>query len=103
MLYSVDLAGCGALTCVFILRESYPVLHTWPETGTVNIDVLSCFARLETLLAVLGLSQTAGLLALQALATHADLTAHVRDIRGWAVAGPVLIFATVMHVARARR
>ena len=39
-------------------------------------------------LAVLGLSQTAGLLALQALATHADLTAHVRDIRGWAVAGP---------------
>ena len=54
-------------------------------------------------LAVLGLTQTAGLLALHALATHSDLTAHVRDVRGWAVAGPVLIFATVVNVARARR
>ena len=39
-------------------------------------------------LAVLGLTQTAGLLALHALASHAGLTAHVRDVRGWAVAGP---------------
>jgi exosortase/archaeosortase family protein len=54
-------------------------------------------------LAVLGLTQTAGLLALQALASHAGLTAQVRDVRGWAVAGPVLIFAAVVNVARARR
>ena len=54
-------------------------------------------------LAVLGLTQTAGLLALHALASHAGLTAHVRDVRGWAVAGPVLIFAAVLNVARARR
>ena len=54
-------------------------------------------------LAVLGLTQTAGLLALQALAGHAGLTPHVRDVRGWAVAGPVLIFAAVVNVARARR
>ena len=54
-------------------------------------------------LAVLGLTQTAGLLALHALATHAGLTAHVRDVRGWAVAGPVLIFAAVVNVARLRR
>ena len=54
-------------------------------------------------LAVLGLTQTAGLLALHALASHAGLTAHVRDVRGWAVAGPVLIFAAVVNIARARR
>ena len=54
-------------------------------------------------LAVLGLTQTAGLLALHALASHAGLTAHVRDVRGWAVAGPVLIFAAVVNVARPRR
>jgi exosortase/archaeosortase family protein len=53
-------------------------------------------------LALLGLTQTAGLLALQALASHAGLTAHVRDVRGWAVAGPVLIFAAVVNVARPR-
>jgi exosortase/archaeosortase family protein len=54
-------------------------------------------------LAILGLTQTAGLLALQALATHGGLTAHVRDVRAWAVVGPVLIFAAVIHVARPRR
>ena len=54
-------------------------------------------------LALLGLTQTAGLLALQILATHSGLTAHVRDVRGWAVAGPVLIFAAVVNLARAPR
>jgi hypothetical protein len=54
-------------------------------------------------LAVLGLTQEAGLLALHALASHSGLTAHVRDVRGWAVAAPVLIFAAVVTVARPRR
>jgi exosortase/archaeosortase family protein len=54
-------------------------------------------------LAVLGLTQTAGLLVLQVLASQTGLTAHVRDVRGWAVAGPVLIFAVVVNVARPRR
>lgn len=54
-------------------------------------------------LAVLCLTQLAGLLALNALADHSGVTAHVRDVRGWAVAGPVLIFAAVVNVARARR
>ena len=54
-------------------------------------------------LAVLGLTQTASLLALQALAIDFGLTAHVRDVRGWAVAGPVLVVAAVVNVARARR
>ncbi len=54
-------------------------------------------------LAVLELTQTAGLLALHALASHSGLTAHVRDVRGWAVAGPLLIVAAVVNVARPRR
>jgi len=54
-------------------------------------------------LAVLGLTQTAGLLALHALSGHAGLTAHVRDVRAWAVTGPLLIFAAVVHLARTRR
>jgi exosortase/archaeosortase family protein len=53
--------------------------------------------------ALLGLTQTAGVLALHALASHTGLTAHVRDVRGWAVAGPVLIFAAVVNVARPHR
>jgi exosortase/archaeosortase family protein len=53
-------------------------------------------------LAVLGLTQTAALLVLQALASS-GIAAHVRDIRGWAVAGPVLVFAAVVNVARTRR
>jgi exosortase/archaeosortase family protein len=54
-------------------------------------------------LALLQLTQIAGLLALQALASHSGLTAHVRDVRGWAVGGPLLIVAAVVNVARARR
>ena len=40
------------LTCVLVLRESHAVLHTWPETGTVNIDIFSCSTRLKSLEAV---------------------------------------------------
>ena len=39
--------GAG-LTCALILRESHAVLHTWPETGTVNIDIFSCSIRLKS-------------------------------------------------------
>jgi len=40
------------LTCVLILRESHAVLHTWPETGTINIDIFSCSTRLKSLEAI---------------------------------------------------
>ncbi len=43
--------GAG-LTSVLILRESHAVLHTWPETGTVNIDIFSCSTRLKSLAAI---------------------------------------------------
>ena len=43
--------GAG-LTCVFILSESHAVLHTWPEAGTINIDIFSCSTRLKSLEAI---------------------------------------------------
>ena len=42
----------GGLTCVFILSESHAVLHTWPETGTVNVDIFSCSTRMRSLAAI---------------------------------------------------
>jgi exosortase/archaeosortase family protein len=54
-------------------------------------------------LAVLGLTQSAGLLALHALTSHSGLAARVTDVRGWAVAGPLLIVAAVVNLARPRR
>ena len=42
----------GGLTCVLILQESHAVAHTWPETGTVNIDIFSCSSRLRSLAAI---------------------------------------------------
>lgn len=42
----------GGLTCVLILQESHAVLHTWPETGTVNVDIFSCSSRLRSLAAI---------------------------------------------------
>ena len=51
--------GAG-LTSVLILRESHAVIHTWPETGTVNIDIFSCSTRLKSLDAVTELSRCLG-------------------------------------------
>jgi S-adenosylmethionine decarboxylase len=51
--------GAG-LTSVLILRESHAVIHTWPETGTVNIDIFSCTTRLRSLDAVNDLSRSLG-------------------------------------------
>ena len=51
--------GAG-LTCALILSESHAVLHTWPETGTVNIDIFSCSTRLKSLDAIAELSQFFG-------------------------------------------
>jgi S-adenosylmethionine decarboxylase proenzyme len=50
----------AGLTCVLILSESHAVLHTWPETGTINIDIFSCTTRLQSLRAIRELGQTLG-------------------------------------------
>jgi len=54
-------------------------------------------------LAALGLTQAAGLFALHVLTVHAELTAQVVVVRGWAIAGPLLIVAMVTNIGRARR
>lgn len=51
--------GAG-LTSVLVLAESHAVIHTWPETGTVNIDIFSCSTRLKSLEAVKELSRFLG-------------------------------------------
>lgn len=48
------------LTCVLILAESHAILHTWPETGTVNIDIFSCSSRLKSLAAIVELGKAFG-------------------------------------------
>jgi S-adenosylmethionine decarboxylase len=44
--------GGSALTCAVILTESHAVLHTWRDTGTVNIDIFCCSTRLSALEAI---------------------------------------------------
>lgn len=56
---SHDFPGAG-LTCVLILAESHAILHTWPETGTVNIDIFSCSTRLKSLTAIAELGRSFG-------------------------------------------
>jgi S-adenosylmethionine decarboxylase proenzyme len=56
---SHNFPGSG-LTCVLILAESHAVLHTWPETGTVNIDIFSCSTRLKSLAAIAELGRSFG-------------------------------------------
>lgn len=51
--------GSG-LTSVLILSESHAALHTWPETGTVHIDIFSCSSRLKSLEAIDELSRSFG-------------------------------------------
>jgi S-adenosylmethionine decarboxylase len=45
---------------VLILSESHAVLHTWPETGTVNIDIFSCSTRLKSRAAIAELGASFG-------------------------------------------
>ena len=56
---SHNFPGAG-LTCVLILAESHAILHTWPETGTVNIDIFSCSTRLKSLTAIAELGRSFG-------------------------------------------
>jgi S-adenosylmethionine decarboxylase len=51
--------GAG-LTSVLILSESHAALHTWPETGTVHLDIFSCSSRLKSLEAIDELSRFFG-------------------------------------------
>jgi S-adenosylmethionine decarboxylase len=42
----------AATTCAVILTESHAVLHTWRDSGAVNIDIFCCSNRLRALEAI---------------------------------------------------
>jgi exosortase/archaeosortase family protein len=69
---------------------------------SVAASIAAGWGRLVAGLAVLGATQAAGLLALQALGTSAALTLPVPHVRAWAIAGPVMIFAAMVKLGRAR-
>jgi len=48
------------LTSVLILTESHAVLHTWPESGTVHLDIFSCSTRLKSLAAIAQMGEVLG-------------------------------------------
>ena len=50
----------AGLTCVLILSESHAVLHTWPENGTINLDIFSCSPRLDGVAAIEALGRVSG-------------------------------------------
>jgi exosortase/archaeosortase family protein len=54
-------------------------------------------------LALLELIQMATLVVLQVLASHSGLTPHVRDVRAWAVVGPLLVVVAVANARWLRR
>jgi len=56
---SHNFPGAG-LTCVLILAESHAILHTWPESGIVHIDIFSCSTRLKSLAAIAQVSRSFG-------------------------------------------
>jgi exosortase/archaeosortase family protein len=53
--------------------------------------------------AVLGLAQLAAFAALHFVVGHWGLSPHVRDVRAWALGGPLVIVAAVVTYARPRR
>ena len=54
-------------------------------------------------LALLGVMQLATLTAVQLLAGHAGFIPHVRDVRAWAVAGPLLVVVVLEAYGCVRR
>jgi exosortase/archaeosortase family protein len=59
--------------------------------------------RLLAGLGLLATSQLIGLIALNAVMSHSAMTMAVRDVRGWALAAPVLVFAAMVSLGRPRR
>jgi exosortase/archaeosortase family protein len=119
-------AGLAAGLCfVWLLGPAYAGLVTPPASRTLedpqgavaflpvfqaSLYLALCVAafvsvrwkRVVTGFGLLAVTQIVGLLALQALALG-GISAQVRDVRAWAVAVPVLIFAVVVSHAQPTR
>ncbi len=77
-----EFPGTG-LTAVLILKESHAVIHTWPETGTVNIDIFSCSTRLRSLAAIHELARVLGAREITVQeSARADGHAHASALTG---------------------
>lgn len=61
--------------------KTHAVLHTWPETGTVNIDIFSCSTRLKSLEATdeLGRSFGAQHVTVQEIPVPTDIARRPTD------------------------
>jgi exosortase/archaeosortase family protein len=70
---------------------------------SVAVLAVARWQRCATGLAVLGLSQIAAFAALHFVVRQAGLTPHVRDVRAWALAGPLLVIAAIVPYDRPRR
>lgn len=69
---------------------------------TVTLFAVAQWQPIVAGLAVLGLSQVLGFAALHVAFVHAGLALHVRDVRTWAVAGPLLVVAAIVTYERRR-
>lgn len=73
----------------------------------VALSVAACLVfdwrRLLAGLGLLGLSQIALFAALHVVIRHAGVVPHVRDVRAWALAGPLLIVVAMVTYDRPRR
>lgn len=77
-----EFPGAG-VTAVLILKESHAVIHTWPETGTVNIDIFSCSTRLRSLAAIHELARVLGAREITVQeSARADGHAHASALTG---------------------
>jgi len=96
-----------AVRAAFVLAVALPGIRVL-AAGLYLALWIAAFAaagwrRLLTGLALLGLVQVATLVALHVLASHAGFAPHVRDVRAWAVVGPLLVVLAVVRLDWRRR
>jgi hypothetical protein len=54
-------------------------------------------------LALLGITQAAGIVMLRFVTAHPDLIPSVPQVRGWAIAAPLLIITGLVHAEKPAR
>lgn len=114
LVYVLGAPYARALTAVFAagtpLEDPQGAIALLPafQVGLYVALVVAAFVVFKwrpfvTGLALLGLSQIAVFAALHVLVRHAGLMPHVRDVRAWALAGPLLVVAAMVANDRPRR
>jgi hypothetical protein len=93
-----------ALPAALVASPLY-LIHAFYQLLLAAVVVAAAvgWRRFLTGLALLELIQMATLVALHVLASHSGLTPHVRDVRAWAVVGPLLVVVAVVNFDRLLR